>query len=232
MTRLRSIFLVVLYALLLTLAIPLLLFCVIFGLRDPIIAYGKWAMRVTRVILRITLEVVGLDKLDPDEVYVFMPNHLSFMDGPLVATVIPRPVRIILKKAVFIVPVLGIAMRYVGFISVDRKGAQGGRKSIERAAALMRAKRYSFLVFPEGTRSRDGKPQAFRRGGFFLALESGAAIIPVTITGTYELMPRGQWYAKSGPIRVSFHDPILTTGYNVETMGALMDAVKESILRG
>jgi len=232
MTRLRSIFLVVLYAFLLTLAIPLLLFCVIFGLRDPIIAYGKWAMRVTRVILRITLEVVGLDTLDPDEVYVFMPNHLSFMDGPLVATVIPRPVRIILKKAVFIVPVLGIAMRYVGFISVDRKGAQGGRKSIERAAALMRAKRYSFLVFPEGTRSRDGKLQAFRRGGFFLALESGAAIIPVTITGTYELMPRGQWYAKSGPIRVSFHDPILTTGYNVETMGALMDAVKESILRG
>ncbi len=124
MAPLRSAFLVILYAVLLILAIPLLLFCALAGVRDPVIDYGKWAMRVSRVILRIKLEVVGLAKLDPGAVCIFMPNHLSFMDGPLVATVIPWPVRIVLKKVIFGVPVLGVAMRYVGFIAVDRKGAQ------------------------------------------------------------------------------------------------------------
>ncbi len=227
---LRTAFLILVYVVLILGAVPLLIVCVAIGARDPVIWYGKWAMRVSKFILGIRVAVSGLEHIDPRTVYVFMPNHTSFIDGPLVETVMPRAARIILKKAVFGIPVVGTAMRYVGFISVDRKGQQTGRRSIERAIRLMKERGYSFLVFPEGTRSRDGALQAFRRGGFFLALESGAPILPVTIRGTYELMPRGQWYARSGRIQVVFHAPIPVSGYSVETMNELMEKVRGAIV--
>ncbi len=159
-----------------------------------------------------------------------MPNHVSFLDGPLVMVLIPGVARVILKKSVLRIPIVGFAMRFVGFVPVDRKGTEGGKKSIGRALALMRKKRYSFLIFPEGTRSRDGRLGAFRRGGFFLALESGAPIVPVTISGTRELMPRGQWFARRGTVRVVFHEPIPVAGYTTETMGALMEKVRAAVL--
>jgi 1-acyl-sn-glycerol-3-phosphate acyltransferase len=96
----------------------------------------------------------------------------------------------------------------------------------------MRTRRYSFLIFPEGTRSRDGRIGKFRRGGFFLALESGAPIVPVTISGTRELMPKKQWFARRGTVRVVFHDPVPVAGTTVETMGALMEKVRAAILAG
>jgi len=228
----RTAFLLFIYAALILLAIPLLIFCALTGFKNLLIEYGKAAMRLSALVLGIRIEVEGRDRVDCKTPCVFMPNHMSFIDGPLMETVLPVPARIILKKAVFGVPVLGIAMRYVGFIPVDRKGAQGGRKSIGRAVRLMHEKGYSFLVFPEGTRSRDGSMQAFRRGGFFLALESGASIVPVTIRGTFDLMPRGQWYARSGRIRVVFHDPVPVTGYTLDTMGELMERVRKAIAGG
>jgi len=95
---------------------------------------------------------------------------------------------------------------------------------------MMRGRGYAFLVFPEGTRSLDGRPQAFRRGGFFLALASGAPIVPVTIQGTFELMPKGQKYARRGTVRVIFHKPVPVSGFTVESMAGLMDKVRVAIL--
>ena len=113
---------------------------------------------------------------------------------------------------------------------MDRKGAKGGQKSIRRAVSLMREKGYSFLVFPEGTRSRDGRIQSFRRGGFFLALASGTPIVPVRIQGTFELMPRGQWHAGKGAVRITFRNPIPVAGYTEETMGELTENVRAAIV--
>jgi len=196
-----------------------------------LLAVGQWTMRVSRCILGIKVEVSGLDRIDPKTAYVFMPNHMSFLDGPLVMMLIPGAARVILKKSVLRLPVVGLGMRHVGFVPVDRKGAEGGKKSIARAAALMRHRGYSFLIFPEGTRSRDGNLGAFRRGGFFLALESGAPIVPVTIRGTFELMPKGQKFARKGSVRVAFHDMIPTAGYTPETMALLMGKVRDAILK-
>jgi 1-acyl-sn-glycerol-3-phosphate acyltransferase len=229
MAAARTIVLGLFYAVVLILMIPVIAFCALVGSRNPVILIGQWAVRVGCRVLGLRVEVSGLERIDPGKTYIFMPNHLSFIDGPLVATVVRRPVRIILKKSIFRIPVLGTGMRFVGFVSVDRKGAKGGQKSLRRAARLMREKGYSFLVFPEGTRSRDGRTGPFRRGGFFLVLESGAPIVPVTITGTFELMPRGQWFARKGPIRVAFHEPVSTTGYSPETMGGLMEKVRTTI---
>jgi 1-acyl-sn-glycerol-3-phosphate acyltransferase len=225
----RTFVLGVFYSLLLILITPYLLLCMLTGTKDPLIRVGRWAVRVGCRFLGIRVHVSGLEHVGPATPYVFMSNHLSFLDGPLLATAIPRLVRIILKKSIFRIPVLGIGMRHIGFVPVDRKGAKGGQKSIHRAAELMREKGYSFLVFPEGTRSRDGKLQAFRRGGFFLALEGRAPIIPVTIKGTFDLMPKGQWYARKGAVQIDFHDPIPVTGFTAETIGELMERVRGAI---
>ena len=227
----RTALLVIFYVIVVIALTPFILFCMLTGLREPIVGAGLWAMRVSRRVLGITIDVAGLERIDPGTSYVFMPNHISFLDGPLVMVLIPGVARVILKKSILRIPIVGTAMRFVGFVPVDRKGAEGGKKSIARAVRLMRARGYSYLIFPEGTRSRDGLMGPFRRGGFFLALASGAPIIPVTISGTRELMPKGQWFARRGKVRVVFHEPIPVTGTTPEAMAGLMEKVRGAILQ-
>jgi 1-acyl-sn-glycerol-3-phosphate acyltransferase len=202
------------------------------GMREPIIAVGKWAMRVSEAVLGVKVEVSGIERFDHKASYVFMPNHLSFLDGPMMAMLIPQNVRVIVKKSVFAIPVLGWAMLHVGFVPVDRKGESGGKKSIEKAARLMKEKGYSFMIYPEGTRSLDGKLKRLRRGGFFLAIAGGAPIVPVTIRGTFELMPKGRFGAKRGTVSVEFHPPVPVDGYSVGDMEGLIEKVREAIRSG
>jgi 1-acyl-sn-glycerol-3-phosphate acyltransferase len=225
----RSILRVFVYFFLILLAIPLLLVCVLFGFRDAFLVYGRWMMRVGRFILGIDVEVAGLERLDLRTPYVFMSNHLSFLDGPLLMTVIDRPARVIAKRFVFRIPVLGLGMRFCGYVPLDKEGAGAGRRSIAIAAKLIKEKGYSFLIYPEGQRSWDGKMQPFRRGGFFLALDSGAPIVPVSISGTFELMPRGKWLVKKGPVRIVFHEPIFVAGYTAEAIPELMERVRTAV---
>lgn len=226
----RCAVLVLVYLFLGLLAAPVLIFCMLFGLRETFITYGVWMMDVGRRVLGIDIEATGLDRLDPKTPFVFMCNHLSFLDGPLFMTVLDRPVRAIVKKFVFRTPVLGLGMWFSGYVALDREGAGAGRKSIARAARLIKERGYSFLIFPEGTRSWDGKAMPFRRGGFYLALECGVPIVPVSIQGTYELMPRDKWMIRGGPVRIVFHEPIPVAGYTPENMAGLMERVKAAVL--
>ena len=214
------------------LAIPVLLVCALFGLRDGFLAYGMWMMKVGRFLLGIGIDASGLERLDRRTPYVFMCNHLSFLDAPLLVTVLDRPVRFIVKRFVFRIPVLGLGMRFAGYVPLDKEGVGEGRKRIARAVRLIKEKRYSFLVYPEGTRSWEGKLLRFRRGGFFLALDSGAPLVPVSIQGTYELMPRGSRSIRRGSVRIVFHEPIPVSGYTPETMPALMGQVRTAIQSG
>ena len=225
----RNVPLVLVYIFLLILAVPVLLVCVLFGLRETFLAYGTWMMRIGRRILGIDVKVTGLDRLDAATPYVFMSNHLSFLDGPLVMTILGRPARVIVKRFVFRTPVLGLGMRFAGYVPLDKEGVGAGKRSIARAAQLIREKRYSFLVYPEGTRSSDGNLQPFRRGGFFLAVECGAPIVPVTIRGTFELMPRGKRLVRKGPVQITFHEPVPVTGCTRETMAELIEKVRGAV---
>ena len=228
----RLIFLALVYIVLILVLGLALLVAWPLGLREPLFAIAKWAVSLAPPVLGFKLEVGGREVVEKRTSYIFMANHLSFIDGPLLFWLIPQPIRVILKKEIFRIPVIGQGMRFVGFVPVDRKGVRGGKKSIARAARLMREKGYSYLIFPEGTRSRDGRTQAFKRGGFFLALESGAPIVPITIRGTYELMPRGTIFPRRGKIEVRFHPPVPVQGYEPNTMGELMDNVKAVIESG
>jgi len=230
--KVRTILLFLAYVLIVLAMVPVLLACLLAGVRDPLLAIGKWAMRLGTRVLGLRLDVSGLDHVDLERSYLFMPNHISFLDGPMVFMLIPQPVRVILKKEVFRIPVVGPGMRFVEFVPVDRKGARGGRASIERAARLMKDKGFSFLIFPEGTRSRDGQLQRFRRGGFFLALESGAPIVPISIKGTYEMMPKGSFFIRKGHIRVTFHPAVPVEGYQAENLSELIDRVRSIIQTG
>jgi 1-acyl-sn-glycerol-3-phosphate acyltransferase len=225
----RTILCVCVYVLAVLVLTPVLLVCFALGLREQVAAIGKAALLLGRPILGLKVDVTGLERSDPETPCIYMANHLSFLDGPVLFAVIPRLVRVILKKEVFRIPVVGQGMRFIGFVPVDRKGIKAGKRSIDRAVRLMAERGYSYLVFPEGTRSRDGLIQPFKRGGFFLALAGGAPIVPVTIRGSFDLMPRGRFFVKKGTVRVDFHAPVPVTGYRPETMSGLVDRVKDII---
>jgi 1-acyl-sn-glycerol-3-phosphate acyltransferase len=225
----RTIFLLIIYVLITLLLIPVLLLCFLFKSSHPLIWAGKEAMGLGPKILGIRIEVTGVEVVEEDKSYIFMSNHLSFLDGPLLYFVIPQPIRVILKKEIFRIPVIGLGMKQVGFVPVDRKGIRGGKKSIDHAVRLIKDKGYSFLIFPEGTRSRNGKLQEFRRGGFFLALASQSAIVPISIQGSYELMPKGSFFVKKGNIKVSFHPPISVRGNRKDDLPALLEQVRGAI---
>lgn len=214
------------------LIVPLLALCALLEWPAPIIGIGRWAVRIGRRLAGVRLEVRGGEKIPRDVPCIFMPNHLSLLDGPLIYISISRFVRVIAKREIFRVPILGQGMRVVEFIPVDRRGRSGGRRAVHRAARLIRDKRYSFLVFPEGTRSRDGRLQAFRRGGFFLALQSGAPIVPVSISGTFPLLSPGRFFIRPGRVVIRFHAPVPVRGRSVDSMPELMAKVRERVRSG
>lgn len=228
----RTIVLFAAYVILVLLLIPVLFLCYLFKSAPPLFAIGKWAMRVGHRILGLRIQVSGLDRMDKSKTFVFMPNHLSFLDGPLMFMLIPQSARIILKKEIFRIPIIGQCMKFVNFVPVDRKGFKGGKKSIESAVSLIREKGYSFLIFPEGTRSRDGRLQPFKRGGFFLTVKSQTDIIPVSIRGTFGLMPKGQFFVRRGTITVIFHPYVSVQGKELDDLPDLMEEVKAAVASG
>jgi 1-acyl-sn-glycerol-3-phosphate acyltransferase len=228
----RTIVLCIVYGIIAILFIPVIILCFLIRWPHPIILIGKGAIRLGQKILGMRLEVSGLERIEKKTSYVFMCNHLSAVDGPLLFILIPQSIRVILKKEAFRIPVIGLAMRLVGFIPVDRKGLRGGKKSIDRATRTIKEKGYSFLIFPEGTRSRDGKLQLFKRGGFFLALNSQVPVAPVSIQGTFELMPKNSFFIKKGNVRVIFHPVVPVKEFNRDTLPRLMDRVRDAVKSG
>ena len=228
----RTILLFVLYVILVIILIPVFVFCYLFRTAKPLYVLGRSALRFGKWILGLRLQIDGLDGLDKKKAYVFMPNHLSFLDGPLMFMIIPRDVRVILKKEIFRIPIIGWGMKTAEFITVDRKGLRGGKKSVDRATSLMREKGYDFLIFPEGTRSLDGTLKSLKRGGFFLAVNGQTDILPVSIQGTFELMPKGQFFVRRGLIKVVFHPGISVKDCTVNDLPNLLGQVRFAIASG
>ena len=180
-------------------------------------------------LVGVKVEVMGLDRLDPHRTYVFMCNHVSNLDPPVAIPVIPRRTSVLVKKELFRVPVLGQAMRIAGLVAVDRRNREAAVTSVRAAAEVVRSG-LDMVVFPEGTRSRDGRLLPFKKGPFYLAMESGAPIVPMTIVGTHELWPKGKFGLRPGTATVIFHEPIETSTYTDQE--TLMNTVRERIRSG
>jgi len=196
------------------------------GLREPLMAY-VWALRRGQEHPRHRGPRLGPRAVRPRAPHIFMPNHRASSTAPGDAAR-PRPGPVILKKSVLRIPSsAGHAFRRL------RPRRPEGAEAEKRASPGGYAHAGEGLLVPDlprGTRSLDGRLGPFRRGGFFLALESGAPIVPVTIRGTRKLMPKGQWFARRGKVEVVFHEAIPTIGITVDSMPELMEKVKRAIL--
>jgi 1-acyl-sn-glycerol-3-phosphate acyltransferase len=197
---------------------------------------GDTVLRMARVWSRLVLRTTGVkmtvrfeEPLDPSRPYVFMSNHLSSADIWSLFYAVPFPIRMISKKQLGLIPIFGWAMRVGRFIFIDRQNPVAARRSIEEAARRIKAG-HSVIIFPEGTRSRDGAVGPFKKGGFHLARASGAEIVPVAILGTREIMPRGSLLMRPGSVFVGFGKPIPTQGLDEEQRRGLTERVRGQVI--
>lgn len=168
--------------------------------------YRAWAKRLLWVA-GVSVKVSGLEYLEKERTYVFIANHSSYFDIPAVFVAIPKLLRIMYKKELERIPFFGWYLKKSDFIPIVREESITARKSLLEALELIR-ENVSVLLFPEGTRSKDGKLGEFKRGAFLLASKAGKAIVPVAIVGAYRLLPKGKIFFRSGEISVKIGTPI------------------------
>lgn len=175
------------------------------------ISFLYWAgMTIARTVVKITgtkIAVIGLDRIDPAGTYIFVSNHVSNLDPVILMPLIPRRTSVLVKKEVWRIPILGYAFDLASLVPVDRSNRAAAIESIHKAGEVMR-RGINMMVYPEGTRSTDGRLLPFKKGPFHLAMETGFPIVPVTMLETFEMMPKGKLTAKGGTATVVFHPPI------------------------
>ena len=177
----------------------------------------------------VRVQSVGLDKLDPARTYIFMSNHVSNLDPPIITPLIPKRTSVLVKKELFSVPILGRSMRMGSMIPVDRGNRDAGIESV-RVAKQVVQQGLNMSIYVEGHRSFDGKLLPFKKGPFYLAMECGVPVVPVTITGTHEIMPKGRFAIKPGTATVIFHPPIEPENFG--SRECLMEKVRAAIESG
>jgi 1-acyl-sn-glycerol-3-phosphate acyltransferase len=177
----------------------------------------------------VRVETVGLDKLDPARTYIFMSNHVSNLDPPIQIPLIPRRTSVMVKKELFRTPILGRAMRMGSLVPVDRGNRDAGIEAVQAAKQGVQ-QGLNMTIYIEGKRSFDGKLLPFKKGPFYLAMECGAPVVPVTIAGTHALMPKGRFAIKPGTATVIFHPPIEPKDF--VSRECLMEKVRAAIESG
>jgi 1-acyl-sn-glycerol-3-phosphate acyltransferase len=171
----------------------------------------------------LRFEVHGAEAIDWSRAYVVMTNHQSYLDIPVITAAVRGSLRFIAKKELFRVPVFGPAMKAAGIISIDRQNRSRAIESLREAAEELR-EGVSIWIAPEGTRTRDGSLGRLKKGGFVLAMETGADILPAAISGTAEAMPRSGGLRRGVKASVTFGSPIAVPGRPREALMADVEA--------
>jgi 1-acyl-sn-glycerol-3-phosphate acyltransferase len=194
---------------------------------------GDFAHRCARAWSRLILAttgvpvmVTGLERLDPSRSYVFAANHQSLYDIPIVFASLPFQLRIIAKESLGRIPFMGWHLLRAGHVLVDRSNP--GPSVVKKMARLV-AKGHSLIVFPEGTRSVDGTIGRFKPGSFVIALQSSLPVVPITITGSREVMTKGQLTVRPGRVTLTVHEPIETRGLPRDGVREFADRVRATV---
>lgn len=197
---------------------------------------GRWVFLMARLWSRglllcsgLRMRVEALTDLDPTRQYVFMPNHQSLYDIPALIASLPVPAFFFAKRSLFRIPVFGWAIKSGGFVSIDRQDRSRARQGFAQAIENLE-QGLSTVIFPEGTRSVDGTLLPFERGGFLLALKSGADIVPVGIRGTLQVRSRDSMSIRPGRIEVRYGNPVRVADYDVRTRHQLEQVVEAEIV--
>ena len=192
--------------------------------------YARLWGRLIILASGVKVAVTGLENINQKSPCIFICNHLGSFDIFSLLAYLPVQFRWLAKVELFRIPILGWAMSTAGYISLDRSGRRQAYRSMETAAQKIR-EGTSVVIFPEGSRSLDGKLQPFMKGGFTLAIKAQVPLVPITIDGTWEIMPRNSRRIKKGPIGIVIDRPIETRGLTMRDRETLMVKV-ESTIRG
>ena len=227
----RAIFVYVYIGLALVLVLPwLILWTVITGNPD---ALYRAAMKAVRFVLRLVgvrVRVEGIKNI-PQGVCIFAANHISSIDPLTFIPVIPRRVAILVKKELFRIPILSRAMRLSQFVAVDRADRESAASSVDVAVERLK-QGLSLAVYPEGTRSPDGRLRPFKRGTFAMAIAAGVPIVPVSIVGAQRLMQKGSWKIRAGEAVIRFGPAVDASEYTPDRRNELLARVESLVAAG
>jgi 1-acyl-sn-glycerol-3-phosphate acyltransferase len=209
---------------------PLLVYTVITKDPNPIYWAGvKGVMFFVRAV-GVKVRVRGMERI-PSGVCLFVANHTSSADAPAVVGAIPRRIAVLLKQSLFKWPIVGQAFRSADFIPVNRSAHESAVASVERATEAMRAGQ-SFLIYPEGTRSPDGRLQRFRKGAVVMAIKAGVPIVPIACSGAQKIMEKHSLVIRPGEIRVEFLEPVDASKYSLEERETLNERIRAALAAG
>jgi 1-acyl-sn-glycerol-3-phosphate acyltransferase len=215
---------------------------IFFGTISLIVSFfdstGRVQIQVARVWARtllavsgVRVRVEGLQHVDPNGGYVFISNHLSYMDTPVALANIPVQFRFLAKRGLFQIPFLGQHLSRAGHIPVPREDPRAAIKTMSVAAETIQRKKISLLIFPEGGRSHDGVLRPFKEGGVYIAIKAQAPIVPMVIIGSREILPYGGGVVRSGDVLLRILAPIETAGLTLKDRGTLTARLRELIGR-
>lgn len=192
----------------------------------PLYKVGIWGAWTGARLAGVRVRTVGLEQLDRSRTYLFMSNHVSNIDPPLLIPLVPRRTSVMVKKELFRIPIWGKAMRMASLVPVDRGNRDAGIAAV-RAAADVVKQGIHMTIFVEGHRSFDGKLLPFKKGPFYLAEACQVPVVPVTISGTHYVMPKGRFSIKPGDVTITFHPPIEPADFG--TRESLMEKIRTTI---
>lgn len=192
------------------------------------VAIAQYWSRVLLFIAGVKLEIEGLEKIDPNGSYVFVSNHVSYMDTPVVLGHIPLQFRFLAKKSLFSIPLLGYHLKRAGHIPVLRENPRAAIKAMSEAAKAIRDRGVSILIFPEGRRSLTGlKP--FKEGAAYIAIKAGVPVIPLCLKGTLEVLPMGSLNVRPGRVLLRVGDPVPTSHLTLHERAQLNDVLFQRV---
>jgi 1-acyl-sn-glycerol-3-phosphate acyltransferase len=189
----------------------------------------QWA-RTTLRMCGVRVHVRGLERVPMDRSYVYVSNHASMFDIPAILAMVPDQIRIVYKKELNWIPIFGWGLKLGSYIAIDRKHGADARRSLDEAAEKLRTGA-SALLYAEGTRTRDGTLQPFKRGAFNLAMKAGVPIVPLTVNGSYKLMPKSSFVVQPGEVELVLEAPIEIRGSGKEEEMRLMADVRTAIAK-
>jgi 1-acyl-sn-glycerol-3-phosphate acyltransferase len=205
-----------------------MLLALVFRWRGILYAFGHGGVRLGLWLCGIRVRVAGTEHVPADRAAVYCANHQSNIDPPVLFDVLHPRMHIVYKAEINAIPLLARAFRMGGFVPIDRRNKEAAMRSIEQGAAAIRAGS-SFLIFPEGTRSRTPELLPFKKGGFIMAIKAGAPIVPVAIQGGREAMRRGSWLIRPVIISIRVGSPVETAHVTVDERAELIANVRARI---
>ncbi|MGD0296208.1 MAG: lysophospholipid acyltransferase family protein [Bryobacteraceae bacterium] len=188
-----------------------------------------WA-RALLAVSGVKVKIEGLEKITNDGSYVFVSNHLSYMDTPVALASIPVRFRFLAKRGLFQIPFLGWHLGRAGHIRVPREDARAAVKTMTLAAQVVRDEGISLLIFPEGGRSRTGEMRDFKEGAAYIAIKAGVPLVPIALKGTREVLPFGSGVVKTGTVTMRIGHPIATSEASAHDRMQLTEELRHRIV--